>query len=83
MLQARTGIEHELDLPSQQIVQRRRGALVRNVGCVDPGRALEHLRRDVRRAAAARRSVGEFSGVGARVGDELVEVFGGHRWMNH
>ena len=39
MLQAGTGVEHELHLPAEKIVERGRRTLVRNVGRLDASAA--------------------------------------------
>ena len=45
---------------------------------IDTGHALEHLAGQVRRAALARRAVGQLAGVGLQVLDEVGHVGGGH-----
>ncbi len=67
-------IKGELDLPAEEIVERGPRSLVRNVVQLDLRLAVEHLGRDMRRGAVARRAVVELAGIGARIGEELLVV---------
>ena len=68
-------VEHHVDLAADQVLQRRAGALVRNVGDGGLRLQLEQLAGQVVRGAVAGRRVVELAaGVALHLGQELLEV---------
>ena len=63
--------EHHLHVAAEQVVHRRRDALVRDVHRLDAGLDVQQLAGEVRAAAVARRREVELAGVRLRVGDQL------------
>ena len=66
-------VHHQRHLVPQEIRLRRAAALVRDVADVDLGRRLEHLGRQVLRAADARAGIGQVARLGARLLHQLLE----------
>src|SRR4030095_4429379 len=62
------GGKHHLDLSTQEIVDRRAAALVRNAHEIDTGHGLEQLGREMVRSACTARSIVELSGPGSGPG---------------
>ncbi len=79
MLQAGTGIKHELNLAGEQVAQRGRRALVGHMDGVELAGPLEHLGGDMRGAAVSGRAKAELAGICAQIADELGERPGRHR----
>ena len=74
--QADAGIEVEVDLAGQEVGQGRRRAAVGHVHGEGAGLALQHLGRQMRRAAGARAAEAAPAGVGLEVGNEAGHVLG-------
>ena len=66
-------LEHQLHASGDQIVDRRRAALVGHVHDVGAGHELEQLAADMAGRAVARRGVRELAGILLRVVDQLLD----------
>jgi hypothetical protein len=67
----RDRIEHEVDMPGEQIGECRRAAAIRHMEQIDPSHRFEQLAVKMRRAADAGRRHQELAGIGLGIGDQL------------
>ena len=74
--------EINLDMPGDDVDERRRRAFVRHMDHPDAGHGLEQFAGQVMRTADARRPVAQLIRVRARQRNQLLRVFGGHRRMH-
>ena len=68
-------LEHQIDVPGDQIVDRRRAAAIRHVLDLRPGHELEQLAADMAGRAVARRRVGELARIGLGLLDQFLHRF--------
>ncbi|MNN33232.1 hypothetical protein D3C81_1469820 [compost metagenome] len=77
-------VEHQVDLPRDQVGQRRAGALVRDMRDKGLGLDLEQLARQVVRRAIAGRAIVELARVLRGVGNQFLQRVGLHaRGIDH
>ena len=67
-------VDQDLNVAADQILQRRRSSLVRNVHHVDSGRLLEQFSGQMRGGADTRRAEGNLAGIRLGVDDQLLDV---------
>ncbi len=70
------GLEAVVDLAAKQIIDRRAGAFVRHMQCVDAGAQLEHLQRQVLGRAAACRGKTDLAGLRLAQSNQVLHGFG-------
>ena len=76
-------IEHQVDLSAEQVDVRDRARLVDDVFHLRRGQRLEHLGRQVDRAAGAGGRIGQLAGVRLRMGDQFRHALHRQRRAHH
>jgi hypothetical protein len=76
-------VEHQLDLPAEQVLHRGRAALVGHVHHVDLGLGFEQLAGKMAGAPVAARAERELARIRLRITDQLGDRIGRHRRIQH
>src|SRR6516164_8544714 len=73
--------KHDLDLPSEQIIERRPATTIGHVNHVDAGHHLEQLAGQMGRCPGSSRRIIDFARASLGIGDELGNRLSRDRWI--